>query len=64
MLSNYHNRFRVPHYDFINFEEGETKVTISHANSVDSTLFGISSFFGNKMQIKFNAVSHMHSNNQ
>ena len=64
ILSNFHTNFRVPHNDFFNYDEGNVNVSISHANSRDTTLGGISSQFGNILQLPFTAVQHMHSNNQ
>lgn len=64
ILSNFHTNFRVPHNDFLNYDEGSVNVSISHANSRDTTLGGISSQFGNILMLPFNAVQHMHSNNQ
>ena len=64
ILSNSHTNFRVPHADFLSYDEGSVNVSISYANSRDTTLTGISSLFSNILQLPFMAVQHMHSNNQ
>ncbi len=58
MLSNNHRKFRIPYDDFFSFDDIETEIKLSHASSLDGTLYRISSKFSKTISLRFNATFH------
>ena len=61
LLSNYHQKFRVPFYEFEGFAVGEVELELMHASSGRQGLADRSSNFSAPLSLSFQAVEHKFS---
>lgn len=58
VLSNYHNKFKIPFYRFSDYENGEVELVVAHATSSDGTQYSRTSDNGEFVTLSFNACDH------
>lgn len=61
MLANYHEEFKIPFYQFEDFEEITTKVEITHASSRRQGYNDRDSNFSKPLSLTFEAFHHKFS---